>query len=201
MPVTAGEDEDDHSGELMGLRIRNLRHQRGFSVNELAAKAGVSAGIISQIERGKANPSLRTLERIRTALGVPLSAILEESRDGSASRISFVRRANDRPHFDVGKYPLRKEHLSPTGGRDLEVMIIHFPAGSQSEDVVIGDGEKAGLVLSGEVRLVVGDAEATLFEGDSFQFDSNVAHKVLNDSSSEASVLWIMSQLATKPHL
>ncbi|MHB1101778.1 MAG: helix-turn-helix domain-containing protein [Devosia sp.] len=185
----------------MGLRIRSLRHQRGLSVNELAAKAGVSAGIISHIERGKANPSLRTLERIRTALGVPLSAILEETRDGNASRMSFVRRANDRPHFDVGKYPLRKEHLSPTGGRDLEVMIIHFPAGSQSEDVVIGDGEKAGLVLSGEVRLVVGDAEATLFEGDSFQFDSNVAHKVLNDSSSEASILWIMSQLATKPHL
>lgn len=201
LALAVNKEDGDRSGELMGLRIRALRHQRGLSVNELAAKAGVSSGIVSQIERGKANPSLRTLESIRTALGVPLSAILEEMANSGAPRIPFVRRANDRPHFDVGTYPLRKEHLSPTGSRDLEMMIIHFPPGSQSEDVVIGDGEKAGMVLSGQVKLIVGEASTTLFEGDSFQFDSNIAHKVINEAGSGAMVLWIMSQLRSKPHL
>lgn len=201
MTVAKKNDVAETSEEMMGTRIRTLRNQRGMSVNELAAKAGVSSGIVSQIERGKANPSLRTLERIRTALGVPLTFILEGAAEQAAASIPFIRRANDRPHFNVGPYPLMKEHLSPVGARDLEMMIIHFPPESQSDEVVMGDGEKAGLVLSGEIRLLVGESEAILFEGDSFQFESSMAHKVFNDSPVPAKVLWIMTQLEAKPHL
>ncbi len=191
---------EDASGELMGYRIRTLRHQRGLSVSELAAKAGVSSGIVSQIERGKANPSLKTLERIRSALDVTLSAILESVVEPHSDSGPLVRRATERPRFKVGRFPLVKEHLSPTGGRDLQFMIISFPPGSESEDVLIGLGEKAGLVMSGQIRLVVGDAESMLFEGDSFQFSSELAHKVINESPGETRVLWIMSQSPTVPH-
>lgn len=195
------EREDDVSGELMGLRIRKLRHQRGMSVNELAARAGVSSGIISQIERGKANPSLKTLERIRAALDVSLSTILESVVHTDSASDLFVRRATERPRFKVGPHPLLKEHLSPAGAKDLQFMIITFPPQSASEDVVIGLGEKAGLVLSGQIRLLVDDKEAVLFEGDSFQFESDVPHKVINESLDEAKVLWIMSQSPSVPHL
>lgn len=194
------ERENDASGELMGLRIRNLRHKRGMSVNVLAARAGVSSGIISQIERGKANPSLKTLERIRIALDVSLSAILESAVEMDPSSASFVRRASERPRFKVGPYPLLKEHLSPSVVKDLQFMIITFPPKSASADVVIGIGEKAGLVLGGQIRLVVGENESTLFEGDSFQFESDITHKVINDSTDEAKVLWIMTQSPSVPH-
>jgi transcriptional regulator with XRE-family HTH domain len=198
---SATESDSDAAGELMGLRIRTLRHQRGLSVNELAARAGVSVGILSQIERGKANPSLKTIERIRSALDVRLSAILESDSEASDGGPSFVRRATQRPRFDVGPYPLKKEHLSPSGARDMQFMIIAFPPGASSHDVILGKGEKAGLVLGGQILLTVADGEATLYEGDSFQFDSELPHKVINTGSSEAKILWIMTHSPAQPHL
>ena len=52
----------------VGARLRALRNARGLSVNELALRAGVSVGTVSQVERNKANPSVRILERLRQAL-------------------------------------------------------------------------------------------------------------------------------------
>jgi transcriptional regulator with XRE-family HTH domain len=54
----------------MGERLRKLRGEHDLTILDLAAKAGVSAGIISQIERGLSNPSMKTLQRLRMALGV-----------------------------------------------------------------------------------------------------------------------------------
>src|SRR5260221_10497094 len=61
----------------MGARVRAIRQMLGLSSAELALQAGLSVGVISQIERGQANPSLRTLERVRLALDVPLMVLLE----------------------------------------------------------------------------------------------------------------------------
>ena len=67
---------DDAESRDLGHKVRTLRSERRMSIADLATKAGVSAGIISQIERGKSNPSMKTLQRIRAALGVSLWAFL-----------------------------------------------------------------------------------------------------------------------------
>ncbi|HEX7683593.1 MAG TPA: cupin domain-containing protein [Trinickia sp.] len=178
----------------VGARLRALRVEQGLSVNELAMRAGVSAGTVSQVERNKANPSVRILERLRQALSVPLSALLEE--DGAASDPvagDFVRKAAERPLFEVGKDGMQKELLSPHGEHDLKMMIILLPAGAGSDEVLVGVGEKAGLVLEGTIVLNVGDRRAVLRAGDSFQFESTVPHSVRNESGEMARVLWIMN--------
>lgn len=178
----------------VGARLRALRVEQGLSVNELAMRAGVSAGTVSQVERNKANPSVRILERLRQALSVPLSALLEED-DAVSDPVAgdFVRKAAERPLFDVGKDGMQKELLSPHGEHDLKMMIILLPAGAGSDEVLVGVGEKAGLVLEGTIVLNVGDRRAVLRAGDSFQFKSTVPHSVRNESSELARVLWIMN--------
>ena len=74
-------------------------------------------------------------------------------------------------------------------------MIITLPPGGVSEDVIIGEGEKGGLVLEGRVRLVVGPEVSDLGEGDSFQFASSLPHALSNPHAEPARVVWIMSVL------
>jgi transcriptional regulator with XRE-family HTH domain len=186
----------------VGARLRALRIEQGLSVNELAMRAGVSVGTVSQVERNKANPSVRILERLRQALSVPLTALLEED-DAISDPVAgdFVRKAAERPLFDVGKHGMQKELLSPHGDHDLKMMIILLPAGAGSDEVLVGVGEKAGLVLEGTIVLNVGDRRAVLKTGDSFQFKSTVPHSVRNESSEMARVLWVMNTRPPVVHL
>ncbi|WP_244438798.1 cupin domain-containing protein [Paraburkholderia dilworthii] len=178
----------------VGARLRALRTAHALSVNELAMRAGVSVGTVSQIERNKANPSVRILERLRQALSVPLSALLEEDDAVSDPDVGdFVRRAAERPVFDVGNHGIQKELLSPHGEHDLRMMIILLPAGTGSDEVLVGVGEKGGLVLEGTVVLNVGDHRAELHAGDSFQFKSTVPHSVRNESGKTARLLWLIN--------
>ena len=66
-----------HDAAALGQRLRILWRSAGLSLSELAQRAGVSVGMISQIERNLANPSVRILERLRVALNVPLTTLLE----------------------------------------------------------------------------------------------------------------------------
>jgi transcriptional regulator with XRE-family HTH domain len=175
----------------MGTRVRAIRQNLSLSSAELAMRAGLSVGLISQIERGQANPSLRTLERLRLALNVPLMVLLEGS-GGSAPDQVFVRRHQARPRLMVGKKGLCKEILSPADTDGLRFMIIRIPPGAQSEEVLTGPGQKAGLVLKGLVSLTVADEQAQIAEGDSFQFPSDVKHAFVNNTDQPAELLWIM---------
>jgi transcriptional regulator with XRE-family HTH domain len=185
--------------ESLGTRLRHLRSTRNLTIAQLAEQAGVSSGLISQIERGNSNPSIKTLQRLRAALGVNLWEFLDsraaaEAGDGAAPVASpYVRRREDRPRIIVGASRLVKELLSPRSDRNLRFMIISLPPGGESEDVIIGQGEKGGLVTRGRVRLTVGSDESDLGEGDSFQFPSSIPHKLSNPSDAPAQVIWIMS--------
>ena len=178
--------------DLIGARVRALRQARGFSVNSLASAAGVSAGIVSQIERERANPSLNTIEKICTALGVPTDAVL--STPAASANPGFVVRASDRVEILVGSAPILKEIISPQGNRSLRMMLITLPPRSENLDVVVGPGQKAGLVLEGDIRIVVSGVRAVLAAGDSFQFASDQPHSLHNDAGMPAKVLWIIAE-------
>jgi transcriptional regulator with XRE-family HTH domain len=189
----------DNGSESLGAKLRHLRTARELTIAQLAERAGVSSGLISQIERGNSNPSIRTLQRLRAALGVNLWEFLDDRSStasgeaGAPEASKFVRRKADRPRIIVGATRLVKELLSPRNDRNLRFMIISLPPGGESEDVIIGQGEKGGLVTQGRVRLTVGAEDSDLMEGDSFQFPSSITHKLSNPFEHPAEVIWIMS--------
>lgn len=192
LPDDAGE-ANDGSAPRVGKNLRTLRRAAGLSVNRLAVLSAVSAGMISQIERDQANPSLKILERLRAALNVPLSALLEIANLDLMKVDSVVRRLADRPVFKVGRAPLIKELLSPAGADGLRFMTIRFPPRSSSDEVVMDPGQKAGLVLEGQIQLAIGSQRIDALAGDSFQFDSTLDHSVHNVTDKDALVLWIIA--------
>lgn len=189
-------DEESSASETgVGVRIRELRLARKLSLQDLATASGVSVGMLSQIERGMANPSLRTLTRIRMALNVTLSALFSDSPGEREPGIDFVRRASSRPRLDLGPGYVRKELLSSAIARNLQFMILNIPPGGGSGSSPMAyPAEKGGLVLEGEFRLSVAGYEAVLREGDSFQFDSALPHHFRNTGAVKARVLWIIGQ-------
>jgi transcriptional regulator with XRE-family HTH domain len=195
MPTDAALNRDgDIAPPRVGQTIRRLRHERKMPLQQLALLSGVSSGMLSQIERDRANPSLKTLTRLRHALGVPLSALFEEL-PSATSDPDFVRRSNRRPKIDLGPSRLVKELLSSSAAQNLQFMILDLPPhGSSGEQLLSYPAEKAGLVLAGEIILRVADVEVTLAEGDSFQFDSAKPHGFRNEAAARARVLWIIGQ-------
>lgn len=183
--------------QQLGSRLRALRTARQLTILELAAKAGVSAGIISQIERGNSNPSMKTLQLIRAALGVNMWEFLDKGEGSGGTEAPFVQRKNSRPRLILGETQLVKELLSPQNDQNLRFMIVTMPPGSESEDVLVGEGQKGGYIMAGRVQLTVGERVAELFEGDSFQFKSHIPHRISNRSDAEAKLIWIMSVLDT----
>ncbi|MCX8960850.1 helix-turn-helix domain-containing protein [Erwinia psidii] len=176
----------------IGARLKRLRKARNMTINELAALANVSAGAISQIERNLTNPTIRVLEQLRLVLKVPLTAFIEESDPSLKGIGHYVRRSAERPHFNVGKNGIAKKMLSPTGDHDIQFMFIIIPPGVRSGEMLMGMGEKAGLVMSGELTLELAGERTILSPGDSFQFSSVLIHNIFNHTSQQAEVLWIM---------
>ncbi|MFC7735809.1 cupin domain-containing protein [Roseomonas sp. GCM10028921] len=183
------------SSKQVGARLRALRAAQGLTILELAAKAGLSAGLISQIERGNSNPSMRTIQRLRSALGINIWEFFGQAERSDDGEPPFVRRRDRRGRIVVGRTRLVKELLSPRGDSALRFMLITLPPGGVSEDVLIGRGEKGGYVLSGRVELTVDGRHSELSEGDSFQFESHLPHQLANPTGEEAVVFWIMSVL------
>ncbi|NKJ45613.1 hypothetical protein CIC12_02390 [Burkholderia sp. SG-MS1] len=186
----------------VGATLQAFRKAQGLSVNGLALKAGVSAGMISQIERDRANPSLKILDKLRIALDVPLSAFLEGASPAQSKPASrapaprdehAIRRLADRPKFNVGAAPLYKELLSPSGSEGMQFMIIRMPPHASNEEVVVAPGQKGGLVMEGELSLSIEGRKSVLYPGDSFQFEGNCAHGIYNETDHDTVVLWIMT--------
>lgn len=189
--------------DSVGATLRAARQARSMSLQELAAQAGVSVGMISQIERGRANPSMRVLAALRRALNISFQELFGEAGDDppdTADDPDFVRRAADRPIIDLGS--LQKELLTSGGRHNLQIMLLKIePGGDSGSSTLAYPAEKGGLVLSGEVVLSVNGRQAVLGAGDSFAFDSAQPHSIRNSGTTKAEIIWIIGAVRFDRHL
>jgi len=152
------------------------------------------------IERNAANPSVKTLMKIRLALGVPLTSLFGGDDGMHVTRDRpYVRRFERRPMFEYAEQ-FTKEILSPNDDSGLEFMILNIPPGSGWDKTPLSyAAEKAGMILEGTLVLCVDDEETILKEGDSFQFNGMRPHSLQNRSGSLCRALWIINQNLTRP--
>ena len=178
----------------VGQRIRDLRRTRAMSLEAVAARTDLSIGFLSQIERGLSSPSLRVLATLADVLGVGIAGLFGAKENDAAAPDAIVTRERQRAELNLWRTGISKQLLSPAGSEGrLNLFLVHMePGGSTGDELYTHDGEEAGLVIEGEMKLTV-DAESwTLKHGDSFRFASRRPHRFSNPSDvSEAVVLWV----------
>lgn len=183
--------EDEKS---LGARLRTFRLQRGLSLKQLSERSDLSVGMLSQIERGMATPSLRALGRLRDVYGVPLARFFDDAVTAAPASDDVVQRAGRCRRVEFPEERMAKELVSPASARTLEMMVIVMEAGGGSgPEPYAHEGEECGHVLEGGIDLWVGDRTWRLAEGDSFQFASHTPHRFHNPGPGRARVLWTVT--------
>jgi len=177
----------------IGAEIRDLRKAKRLTIKELSLAASVSVGHLSEIERGIASPSIKTLHDIAGSLGVTIGWFLHGAIDNDPEERQFIVRGDQRRtlRFSSG---ITDELLSPNLRGQLELLMSRFPPGAMAaEAAYTHQGEEAGLVVSGCFELWVGEKKFSLQAGDSFSFPSTTPHRYGNPGTTEAVVIWVVT--------
>ncbi len=191
-----GEPEEAPVASMLtatGAMIRRFRKEQGLTVERLGEAAGLSAGIISQIERGKGNPSFATLVQLAHGLGIPVGRLFESEEN----RSPVVRRAERRRlnghglgNDDGSVFDL----LTPDLTGALEVTWVETPPGHDtSATPFCHHGEEFGLVLSGEKDVYLDGERHHLAAGDSIRYASTIPHWYVNAGDSTCVAVWVIT--------
>jgi transcriptional regulator with XRE-family HTH domain len=174
----------------VGARVRAVRLARRRTLKQIASQVAISESFLSQVERGRTGVSVATLQRIAGALGVSVADLFTSAGDGMNSPL----RREDRPTLNFGITLGRKYLLTPKA-LNLEVLEVELdPGGSTGDEAYShGSSEELFFVISGRVRCQVADDVHELRAGDSIFYMSSTPHRVVNDGSEMAHVMWIMT--------
>lgn len=179
--------------DLMGKRIKKKRTLSGFLVKDLSAKIGVTSSLISQIEKGKAFPSIVTLKKIAEALQTTVGELIGENENLSQHPLL---KPNERRFVKKNKKGTSLHLLSyHDTSKQIEPYIIQFNKNSDSEGIMTSNfpGQEFCFVLKGSFEAVVNEHSYKLNDGDGFYFNSKQPHQFKNISGKEAELLWVIT--------
>lgn len=170
---------------LIGERVRARRHARGFTLDELADRSGVSRRMLVNVEQGTTNASIATLLRLSEALGIGLPELVAP---GDERRALEVNRAGSRPALWTGVGG--GEAILAAGITAPETVELWdwtlAPGDAHASEPHVAGARELLLVIEGEVVLLVAGDEAVLRAGDAASFPGDTVHGYRNDGSIDA---------------
>ena len=193
----------------MGGRLRQARQARGLSLRRLAEVLGVSPSLISQVENGRAKPSVNTLYALATELGMSLDTLLfmdtqppSPARDGDGATDLLttevpqdpVQRAASRTAIRLGSGVVW-ERLTTESIRNVDFLHVTYEVGSESSPADAFQrhtGQEWGYLLSGTLAVRIGFEEFLLKPGDAITFDSATPHRLFNPGDVPARAVWFV---------
>lgn len=169
----------------IGKKIQRLRLKYGLTQQELADRAELSKGFISQLERDLTSPSIVTLTDILECLGTTPGEFFQEKEDEK-----IVFRAEDM--FEKSEEGEHIVWLIPNAQKnELEPILVTLDPGASTPEDDPHHGEEFGYLLSGSGILHLGDRRLRLKKGCSFYFKPNMPHWVENRGKTELKLLWV----------
>jgi transcriptional regulator with XRE-family HTH domain len=177
----------------IGSRVRALRESMGLSLRELAERTGVSAPMLSQVERGETSPTLAVATRIAGGLDLTLSQLL---RLDESPHVVVTRRAERRRRRRDGHSV--EELTPPLPGQRADVSFHSLRAGAATggpDDPPLHEpgSRETAVVLSGSPVLLIDGERHELREGDSVTFDADLSHHFENPGPGEAELLAVVA--------
>ncbi len=183
--------EDALENEQLGAEIRKLRKARSMSLAELSLAIGRSISFISQLERGRAQPSIGDLKGVAQVLEVPLGWFFVSDTVPPRERGKVVRASNRRRLGTVTNGWL-EELLSPDIGGAFETFLCTFEPGVELKSFNQRETEEEGYVVRGVLDLWIGKKRFRLSTGDSFRIVGE-PFRWSNPTKEDTVVVWVIS--------
>jgi len=182
----------------VGRALRERRVKAGLSIRQLATEAGVSASLVSQIERGKINPSVGRVLSLVTALGISLDELFVDLDGNAPARptndddTGDVLHADQRRRIDLAT-GVEWQRLTPDHEQGVDFLYVVYEVGGAScppGKLMHHDGREYGLILSGHLGATVGADHFELGPGDSIVFNSEIPHRLWTIGDEPAVGVW-----------
>jgi transcriptional regulator with XRE-family HTH domain len=190
MPMTEFVTDIERTVSELGSKVARARAERGWSLQQLADRAGVSPAAIHKVEKSGMTPTITSLMKIAVALGKSVSHFVEES--DTLRPVTHIR-ADERARLYTSKQGLELQNISGRYGP-------FFVAGAEARVDPLADsgpepmshpGEELVLLLEGTMHFVVGGERYELEEGDSLHFRTTLAHSWANPTEEPARAIWL----------
>lgn len=175
----------------VGEKISEYRKAKKLNIKDLAALAGVTPSLLSQIERGLANPSLNTINAIAKVLDVPLFSFFTTSTN---TRELVVKADKRKKMILPERDNILYELLSPDLNGSIELALMKLtPSSDSSEELLEHEGEEVAFVLEGKINLLLDNSVIPLDTGDSVRIPNGMRHKWMNDYEEDAKVIFAIT--------
>jgi transcriptional regulator with XRE-family HTH domain len=177
----------------VGARVKSLRESMDLSLRDLAERSGVSAPMLSQVERGDTSPTLAVAQKIASGLDLTLSQLLRLDED---RHVVIVRAGKGRTRRRRGH---KLEELTPPlPGQRADVSVHTLAPGSATgapDDPPVHEpgSRETTVVIEGTAELFIDGQRHELSEGDSVTFDADLPHHFENNSSSESRLIAVVA--------
>lgn len=182
-------------------RLRELRDARGYSLEALAERSGVSRSNISLIERGQSSPTAAVLDKLAIGLGVALASFFDDGTPATEPPSPFIR-AGDQPLWRDPASGYVRRRLSPPAPSPLQLVEVVFPAGQRvALDSAVHDADihQQVWLIEGAMDLTVGETTWHLAAGDCLAMRLNQPIVFHNPTQQDARYLVALATLPFQP--
>ncbi len=203
MPNIQEKPQFETKAQRLGAEIREVRKARGMTLTDLCERVDCSVAYLSRIERGAAKISVELLSEISEALAVDSTWFFPRQSGGGALERNHVVRADSRRPLSnmytrsTEELGFEDELLSSTISGECYLLLSRFAPGKgnppKNDEGYVFEGEQHGVIISGEIMLVLGDESIVLGPGDSFSYPSTIPHRFYNNGEAEATMVWAMA--------
>jgi len=177
---------------LLGDKIKGKRQQRNITLEQLAGKAGVSKGLISQIENNRTVPSLPVLFNIIHSLGEDLKTFFEDMHDDVNNRKVLIVRRGEAKEFSkepVKGFSYRRLVARAIASQAVDIVLLELKRGAGRKQMIQTDAFECKYILKGKIEYEVQKEKFVLNQGDTLFFDGRAEHRLKNIGKSNALVL------------
>jgi transcriptional regulator with XRE-family HTH domain len=174
----------------IGERLKRLRMVNSLTQEELASRADLTKGFISQLENDATSPSIATLKDIVDVFGISMQEFFAESAQGE----DVVFGAEARVQSTDDDAGVTVELLVPGAqNREMDPVLVTLKPGEEMDEQDYHEGEEFGYLLAGRIQLRLDGMLYKVNKGECFYFSSDRKHTVKNIGKTEAKILWVVT--------